>query len=206
MGMIRPGFLSAEQRVSLDKLVRQTSLAHGAAHRAKALLLLDDGLSCEAIARVLYIDDDRLRGWHEGWIAGGKAALTSFDFKGAKRSLDASQEAALIEDLRARLSPPRARFAPISGRDVKAWLARDGCRVRLYFLPPYASNLNAIERLWGEMHRCVTHNKRDASEMEFVQAIHGFFTVTLPKHWKSIRDTVSDNFHIIRPDDFRVVR
>jgi hypothetical protein len=42
--------------------------------------------------------------------------------------------------------------------------------------------------------------------MEFVQAIQGFCTVTLPKHWKSIRDTVSDNFHIIRRDDFRVVR
>jgi len=67
-------------------------------------------------------------------------------------------------------------------------------------------NLNAIERLWGEMHRCVTHNKHYPSKMEFVQAIHGFFTVTLPKHWRSIRDTVSDNFHIIRPDDFRVVR
>jgi len=56
------------------------------------------------------------------------------------------------------------------------------------------------------MHRCVTHNKHYPSEMEFVQAIHGFFTLTLPKHWKCIRDTVSDNFHIIRPDDFRVVR
>jgi len=355
MGMIRPRFLSAEQRVSLEKLVRQTSGPHGVARRANALLLLDDDLSCEAIARVLYIDDDTVRGWHERWIAGGMAALTSFDFKGAKRSLDASQEAALIDDLRARLFTTsravrahiRARFGvefsrsglikylnrigfeyrkpkalpaqanvaaqeafvaayetllnglganevvyfadavhpeyqsrPAYGwirrgdklavkrttgrkrmnlhgalcledfdcqivesdrisaettlrllqrlcirhpgeriihvimdnaryhhaRDVKAWLARDGCRVRLHFLPPYAPNLNAIERLWGEMHRCVTHNKHYASEMEFVQAIHGFFKVTLPKQWKSIRDTVSDNFHIIRPDDFRVVR
>ena len=91
-------------------------------------------------------------------------------------------------------------------RDVNAWLAGDGRRVRLHSLPPYAPNLNAIKRLWGEMHRCVTHNKHYASEMEFVQAIRGFFKVTLPKHWKSIRDTVSDNFHIIRLGDFRVVR
>ena len=27
--------------------------------------LLDDGLSCEAVARVLYLDDDTVRGWHE---------------------------------------------------------------------------------------------------------------------------------------------
>ena len=66
-----------------------------------------------ASARVLYIDDDTVRGWHEGWIAGGMAALPSFDFKGAKRSLDASQVAALIDDLRARLfSTLRAVCAP----------------------------------------------------------------------------------------------
>ena len=29
------------------------------------MLLLDDGLSCEAVARVLYLDDDTVRGWHE---------------------------------------------------------------------------------------------------------------------------------------------
>ena len=67
-------------------------------------------------------------------------------------------------------------------RDVKAWLARDGCRVRLHFLPPHAP------------------------EMEFVQAIHGFFKVTLPTHWKSIRDTASDNFPMFRLGDFRVVK
>jgi len=32
-------------------------------------------------------------------------------------------------------------------RDVKAWLARDGCRVRLHFLPPHAPTLNALERI-----------------------------------------------------------
>jgi hypothetical protein len=55
------------------------------------------------------------------------------------------------------------------------------------------------------MHCCVTHNKRYATEMEFVRPIHGFFNVTLLKHWKSIRDAVSDNFHSIRPGGCRVV-
>ena len=31
--------------------------------RANALLLLDDGMSCEAIAKVLYLDDDTIRYW-----------------------------------------------------------------------------------------------------------------------------------------------
>jgi DDE superfamily endonuclease len=43
-------------------------------------------------------------------------------------------------------------------KDVKAWLASKGQRIKLLFLPPYAPNLNAIERLWGCMHRAVTHN------------------------------------------------
>jgi hypothetical protein len=49
-------------------------------------------------------------------------------------------------------------------------------------------------------------HKHYTSDMEFFQAIPGFFKVTLPKHWKSIRDTVSDDFHIIRPEDCRVGR
>jgi hypothetical protein len=29
-----------------------------------ALLLLDDGMSCEVIAKVLFLDDDTIRAWH----------------------------------------------------------------------------------------------------------------------------------------------
>jgi len=335
-------------------MVRRTSELHGAARRANAILLLDDGLSCEAIAKVLYIDDDTVRGWHERWISGGETALSAFDFKGAKRSLEPEQEKALVEDMSARLFSTstavqahiRARFGvefsrsglikylnrlgfeyrkpkalpaqayaaaqvafiaayerllndlgadeivyfadavhpeyqsrPAYGwirhgdkvavkrttgrkrlnlhgalcledfdcqiiegdmisaettlrllkrlsarhpdkriihvfldnaryhhaRDVKAWLAEPSCRIKLHFLPPYAPNLNAIERLWGEMHRRVTHNKYYPSETEFIKAITAFFKKTLPNHWRSIRDTVSDNFHVIQPAVFRVV-
>lgn len=31
---------------------------------------------------------------------------------------------------------------------IKAYLARDGCRIRLVYLPAYSPNLNLIERLW----------------------------------------------------------
>jgi transposase len=31
---------------------------------------------------------------------------------------------------------------------IKAYLAREDCRIRLTCLPPYARNLNLIERLW----------------------------------------------------------
>jgi transposase len=41
-------------------------------------------------------------------------------------------------------------------RLVRQWLERPGCRNKLIFLPAYAPHLNAIERLWGVMHREVT--------------------------------------------------
>ena len=352
--MIRPGFLTADLRATLERTVRRTSASHGLARRANAILLLDDGLSCEAVAKVLYIDDDTVRGWHERWVGGGVEALASFDFKGAKRTLSPEQEGALVEEIGRRLFRTssevhtfiRARFgvefsrsglikyltrlgfeyrkpkampaqADIAAQEafiaayehllnqlgadevvyfgdavhpeyqsrpaygwvrkgdkvavrrttgrkrinlhgavcledfdcqivegecisaettirlferlsarhpykrkihvfldnaryhhakvVKAWLARTDCRIVLHFLPPYAPNLNAIEKLWGVMHRHVTHNKYYPTETEFIKKIHDFFTGALPRNWRDIRDVVSDNFHVIKPEDFRVL-
>lgn len=352
--MIRPGFLTKSERASLETIVRRPSETHGAARRANAVLLLDDGLSCEQIAKVLYIDDDTVRGWHERWLSGGEVSLRSFDFKGAKRTLDAEQEARLVDDLGRRLFltssailahirvrfgiefsrsglikylnrlgfeyrkpkalPARADAAaqaafiaryetlmtglgadevvyfadavhpeyqsrPAFGwvrrgdnvavrrttgrkrlnlhgalcledfdcqiiegetisavttlrlfqrlsarhpnkrtihvfldnaryhhaRDVQAWLSRPDCRIVPHFLPPYAPNLNAIERLWATMHREVTHNKYYPTVTEFNDAIFEFFESTLPNRWKSFRDTISDTFHIIQPENFRVL-
>jgi transposase len=42
---------------------------------------------------------------------------------------------------------------------VQEWLARPDCRIQLHFIPSYCPHLNPIERLWGLMHRNVTHNK-----------------------------------------------
>jgi hypothetical protein len=36
-------------------------VAHRLTRRANALLLLDDGMTCEAIAEVLFLDDDTIR-------------------------------------------------------------------------------------------------------------------------------------------------
>ena len=42
---------------------------------------------------------------------------------------------------------------------VQEWLALPGRRIKLHFIPTYCPHLNPIERLWGLMHRNVTHNK-----------------------------------------------
>ena len=56
--MIRAGFLDRESRRDLIELARNGSVAHRLARRANALVLLDDGMSCDAIAKVLLLDDD----------------------------------------------------------------------------------------------------------------------------------------------------
>lgn len=91
------------------------------------------------------------------------------------------------------------------GQAVRDWLARPGCRISPVYLPAYAPNINAIERLWKVMHSHVTHNRYYDDFRTFAEAVLGFFKTTLPRRWNTIRDTVSDSFHVIRPENFRVI-
>lgn len=352
--MIRGGFLSSEVRGHLEAVVRRPSEKHGVARRANALLLLDDGMSCEQVARVLYLDDDTVRGWHERFRREGTGALSAFGWTGGASKLTPPQEAELTETLTRQLFastaaviahierrygiayskagvikllhrlgfeyrkpkglPARADVAAQEafvaayerllnglapdeivyfadavhpeyqsrpaygwirrgdrlavrrgkgrrrvnlagalcletghcqiveavrittettiellakleranpskrvihvildnaavhrGQLLQDWLARPDCRIRLIYLPSYAPNLNAIERLWQVMHEHVTHNTYYEDFRTFAEAIMRFFKTTLPKKWRAIRDFVNDNFHIIRPEQFRVV-
>ena len=62
--MVKPGFLDPESRRDLIELARDGSVPHRLARRANALVLLDQGMSCGAIARVLFLDDDTIRTWY----------------------------------------------------------------------------------------------------------------------------------------------
>lgn len=88
---------------------------------------------------------------------------------------------------------------------VRAWLARPGCRIKLHFIPSYSPHLNPIERLWGVMHRNVTHNRCHASIRDFAEATFTFLRETVSKDWATLRDSVSDNFRVINPAEFRVL-
>ena len=63
--MIRPGFRSASDRRELEACMRPRREHYAVARRANAILLLDDGKSCQAIAKSLYLDDDSIRGGHK---------------------------------------------------------------------------------------------------------------------------------------------
>jgi transposase len=96
---------------------------------------------------------------------------------------------------------------------VREWLARPGCRIKLHFIPPpdqvrgrpYCPHLNPIERLWGLMHGNVTHNKCSATCTQFADATLGFLREKVPRNWADLCASVTDNFRIINPKDFRVM-
>lgn len=78
-------------------------------------------------------------------------------------------------------------------------------RPKLHFIPPYCPHLNPIERLWSVMHKHVTHNRRYATCVQFADATLGFLREKVPRNWADQCDSVTDNFHVINPKDFRVV-
>jgi transposase len=353
--MIRSGFLTLGTRQALTALVRDGKAESRVTRRANALLLLDDGLSCEAIAKVLYMDDDTIRYWHELYREKGLKWLAEFGYKGRACEMTVAQQEALsqwvsrtlprtttmvgewieksygisytrsalikllkrlgMEYRKPKLVPkklapakqaafikayddllnnldddeavmfgdavhpthevrPAGCWAPkgakvaigqTSGRDrlnihgaidletgktrmievltvdatstialltaietmyplkrlihvfldnaryhhaalVEEWLARAGCRIRLHFVPTYCPHLNPIERLWGLMHKNVTHNRSYETYNDFCNAVLNFLRMQVPKKWHSYCDFVSDNFRIINPADFRVLK
>ena len=77
--MIRGGCLSSEDRADLIALTRDGSAAHRLARRANALVLLDDGWSCERVAAALFVDDETVRRWRQLFLEDGLEGLTRFE-------------------------------------------------------------------------------------------------------------------------------
>jgi transposase len=88
---------------------------------------------------------------------------------------------------------------------LQPWLKAPERRVKLHFLPAYAPHLNPIERLWGVMHKHVTHNRYYAHFNDFTEAILNFFRNILPDKWHKFRETVSDNFRVINDENYQLI-
>jgi transposase len=104
--MICGGFLDPSIRADLIALVRDGKAETRLTRRANALLLLDDGMSCAAIAKVLYLDDDTIRYWHELYGKKGLSWLADFGYKGRACELTAPTALAIGRDYRARSGVP----------------------------------------------------------------------------------------------------
>jgi transposase len=112
--MIRAGFLDPESRRDLIELTQSGSVEHRLARRANALLLLDDGMSCEAVAKVLFLDDDTVRTWYRLYEDEGIDGLAGFGFAGSACRLSDDQQAGLKSWI--------AETLPRTTREVGAWI------------------------------------------------------------------------------------
>jgi transposase len=90
--MIRAGFLATTTREALTALMRDGKAESRLTRRANAVLLLDDGMSCEAVAKVLYLDDDTIRYWYKLYEQQGLGWLAGFGYKGRVCQLAAAQQ------------------------------------------------------------------------------------------------------------------
>jgi transposase len=112
--MVRGGFLDPESCRDLIELTRDGSVEHRLARRANALLLLDDSMSREVIAKVLFLDDDTVRTWYRLYQDEGIEGLAGFGFGGSACRLgDAQQD---------KLKSWIAETLPRTGREVGAWV------------------------------------------------------------------------------------
>lgn len=142
----------------------------------------------------------------------GALCLENFDAPFVEvETVDRDSTIALFERLESRNKDKRVIHVILDNAKyhhaakVREWLSRPGCKIKIIWLPSYAPHLNSIERLWGVMHKYVTHNKFYKTYKDFAEAILYFLRQTIPKEWKTFRDTVTDNFRVISTTDCKII-
>ena len=186
--MIRPGFLDSVSRQDLIELARDGSAAHRLARRANALVLLDQGMSCEAIATVLLLDDDTVRTWHRLYEEDGIEGLASFGYEGSACRLSDEQQ----EKLKAWIT----EALPRSTREVGAWIEAECGTVY-----QGRSGLIALLHRLGMEHRkpkAVSRKLDPAKQAAFIEAYEDLLTHLADDEAVLFADAV-DPTHAVRP-------
>ena len=106
--------------------------------------------------------------------------LTDINADAAEATSSSAEMILLFEDLQAR-HPTAAAIRVVldnarynHAKEVKAWLACDDCRVELIHLPPYAPNLNLIERFWWLFKKEAIYNEYFPTFAGFRAAVESF--------------------------------
>jgi len=82
------------------------------------------------------------------------------------------------------------------GEKIREYLKTS--KIKLIFLPPYAPNLNLIERLWKFFKKKILYNRYYKTFAEFRDACLGFFKKSnLRKFKKELNSLLIDNFQIV---------
>jgi transposase len=82
-------------------------------------------------------------------------------------------------------------------KDVKAYLEKEGCRIKLKFLPSYSPNLNFIERLWKYMKKYIIGVKYREKFKEFENDIHYFFD-HIDQHEDKLKQFIGTELHLVK--------
>lgn len=118
-------------------------------------------------------------------------------------SINATSAIALYQQLEAKhqtgtiyVIEDNARY--YRAKVVTKWLEQPGRRIKILFLPPYAPNLNLIERLWKFMHKEVLHNQYYATYDKFREAVYQFFErINAGGYAAELDSLLTEKFHII---------
>lgn len=97
--------LPQSQRVELEQLLRQTTVAHAIARRARVILALADGQSYATIGARLGVTDRFIARWKRRYTEGGVLALGDAPRAGRGHGLSAAVEAKII-DVTLHTKPP----------------------------------------------------------------------------------------------------
>jgi Homeodomain-like domain len=116
-GMICSGFLTAAERMELRALARDGLSEARVARRANAIVLLNDGWSCEEVATALLIDDDTVRSWHDLYAGHGLTGLVVFHHQGSQSHLTSVEEVTLFDFVRgATTRCTKGENKPVAGQ------------------------------------------------------------------------------------------
>jgi len=126
--------------------------------------------------------------------------------------VDAISTIALFAAIQARFPTKRVIYLVLDNARchranlVKAWLAAPGCRIRPIFIPPYCPHLNPIERLWLLMHKNLIHNRCFDNFRTFCTKLLTFLRREVQEQWETFCDQVTDNFRVIEPAKYRIIK
>jgi len=82
------------------------------------------------------------------------------------------------------------------GKKIREYLKTS--KIRILFLPPYAPNLNLIERVWKFFKKQILYNKYYPTYQQFRHACLEFFKKkNLGKHRRALNSLLTENFQIV---------
>lgn len=82
-------------------------------------------------------------------------------------------------------------------KDVKQYMEKADCRIKLIFLPPYSPNLNFIERLWKYMKKYIIGVTYREMFKEFETDVRYFFD-HIDQHEERLRKFIGTELHLLQ--------